>query len=155
MADFVTERQQRHFPAHIENLLSGRGFQEIGLDGTKERVFGKRVDGEGEPPLTLRVYTTVDKRTGNLRDKGSDAIRVALFTLGEDGEPKMIGAEKSVYRVQNWKANLKDRLEDAKETLIGLRCKDGHFMVLRDGSNGKFWGCSEYPRCSHTKNYDG
>jgi hypothetical protein len=26
-------------------------------------------------------------------------------------------------------------------------------MVLRDGKNGKFWGCSEYPNCKHTDDY--
>ena len=160
MADFVTEAQQRRFPTEIEDLLEARGFREVDVDGTKERVFGKRVDSKNEPPMTLRVYTTVDTRTGNLREKGSDAIRVALFAMGASNqvlwqEPKMVGAEKSVYRVQNWKENLRSRLDNAKKTLIGPRCSNGHLMTLRNGSNGKFWGCSEYPRCTDTKDYDG
>jgi hypothetical protein len=28
------------------------------------------------------------------------------------------------------------------------RCRRGHPMVIRHGSNGYFWGCSRYPLCS-------
>lgn len=31
------------------------------------------------------------------------------------------------------------------------RC--GAEMVLRDGKNGKFWGCSTFPKCRHTNDY--
>lgn len=33
------------------------------------------------------------------------------------------------------------------------RCPDcGHLLVSRDGKNGKFWGCSQYPKCNTTCN---
>ena len=30
--------------------------------------------------------------------------------------------------------------------------KCGKPMVLRNGKNGQFWGCSGYPECKNTKN---
>lgn len=30
----------------------------------------------------------------------------------------------------------------------------GEEMVLREGKYGKFWGCSGYPDCKHTENYE-
>ncbi|MDE6005357.1 MAG: topoisomerase DNA-binding C4 zinc finger domain-containing protein [Oscillospiraceae bacterium] len=30
--------------------------------------------------------------------------------------------------------------------------KCGKSMVLRNGQNGQFWGCSGYPQCRNTKN---
>jgi hypothetical protein len=154
-ATFVTEDQKRAFPREIEQLLENRGFMELDVDGTEERVFGKRVDNflDSPEPLTLRVYTSVDSRTGRLRDKGSDAIRVALFAKGRDGRAVMVGAQKRVNRVQNWKNNLRSRLDQASE-MVGPRCRDGHLMALRNGSNGKFWGCSRYPKCKNTKSHE-
>lgn len=38
------------------------------------------------------------------------------------------------------------------EWLQGTQCKSCKqgYMVLKDGKNGKFLGCSNYPRCRHT-----
>jgi hypothetical protein len=30
-------------------------------------------------------------------------------------------------------------------------CPKGHTMVIREGENGYFWGCSHFPRCFYTK----
>lgn len=34
----------------------------------------------------------------------------------------------------------------------GICPRCGGNLVLRDGKNGKFWGCSKYPKCKFTKN---
>lgn len=31
--------------------------------------------------------------------------------------------------------------------------KCGNIMILREGSRGKFWGCSAFPKCKNTENY--
>ncbi len=30
----------------------------------------------------------------------------------------------------------------------------GEDMVVREGEHGKFWGCTGYPECEHTENYE-
>lgn len=154
MAHFITETQQRSFRSDMRDILLSRGFQKLDLPHVNEEVYGKRVDRDGEP-LTLRVFTTVEESSGMPRTNGSDAIRVALFGKDEDGDAKLVGADTRVHRTRNWESNLRDRLENATETLIGPKCSHGHRMVLRSGSNGKFWGCSEFPRCNDTKPYNG
>jgi hypothetical protein len=154
MSTFITPEQRQRFPHEMRQILAGRDFQKIPDSEGKEVVYGKRVDRKGEP-LTLRVYTTIDKRSGLPREKGSDAIRIALFGIDSDGNPKLIGADTRVHRTQNWKQNLAERLDGATEKLIGPKCSNGHRMALRSGPSGKFWGCTEYPRCEETRNYSG
>lgn len=31
--------------------------------------------------------------------------------------------------------------------------KCGALMVLRDGKNGQFYGCTNFPKCKYTENY--
>jgi hypothetical protein len=50
--------------------------------------------------------------------------------------------------------------EKAKETEVSLavqhHCPDCNSrMTLRNGKNGKFWGCVQYPRCTGVRNEDG
>ena len=45
----------------------------------------------------------------------------------------------------------KDSLEEMKEQKMCPYCKTE--LVLREGKNGKFYGCSNYPRCDYTRRY--
>lgn len=137
----------------MDSFLLSKGFRELDLDGTKEKVYGKRVDRNGIP-LTFRVYSTI--KDGVARDKGNDAIRVELFKWDVDlGEAVHVGHGKRVHRIDTWRKNLKKRISDV-ESLIGPACPNcGDLMVLRSGENGKFWGCSSYKKgCRGTRNYD-
>jgi hypothetical protein len=136
----------------MRQFLSERGFRRIDLEGTKEDVYGRRVDRDGMD-LSLRVYTSV--KDGIARDCGKDAIRVCIFWRDPDNEIRLIGIKKRVNRISTWRKNLANRLDNWEE-LIGPRCvMCGSPMVLRSSKHGKFWGCSTYPYCDHTENHNG
>lgn len=45
------------------------------------------------------------------------------------------------------------RMQEALKCGVCPRCNGK--LVLRNGKNGKFYGCSNYPKCTFTKNIDG
>lgn len=61
----------------FQNALTERGYQEVIVDGIGEILYVKDYD-----PLELRIYSTLDKKTKTIRDKGKDAIRSVLFHKG-------------------------------------------------------------------------
>jgi len=150
----------------MNEFLLTQGFSRIPpemLPNTRELVYGRRVDA-GAIPLTVRVYTGIDP-SGQSRDVGQDAMRVALFTKVPDPQNpskaavKQLFGSKRVHRVAGWAKNLQSRinevLEKAKKQKICDRC--GLPMVLREGkskSTGSpysFYGCSGYPSCTNTR----
>ena len=127
----------------IRELLEGRGFKEIFIDGTREITYGKIVGKN----TCLRVYTSVVPIDGESRGVGEDAIRVSLVYRKKDGTITGIGSDTKVYRIQTWVTNLMKRL-DKWETLIGPNCKKcGLPMRKCEGKYGEFWGCIGYPDC--------
>lgn len=128
------------------DFLVPQGFFETDFPGVKEIVFSKRVDVDGLP-LSLRVYTGINP-DGNSRTVGEDAIRCVLFWRMPDGVIKKIATSKRVHRVEGWKTNLQDRIDNLKP---GPRCQCGAPMVSRKGKNGEFYGCASYPACKQTK----
>ena len=139
----------------IETFFDGTDFQKLDTDD-KEIVYGKRVDDEIGLgiPVTMRVYTSVDKRTGVSRKNGSDAIRVYLFYRDKNGTVKRLCGTRRVHRTQNWTKNLSTRIMKASKNVFSKHTcpKCDSPMVLRtNGNSGNtFWGCSSYPVCSHT-----
>ena len=116
-------------------------WQPVQLDGVHEMVYGRRVAHDA----TLRVYTSVV--AGQSRSKGKDAIRVCLFQRGEDGVIRLVGGDRRVHRVEGWRKNLGERLDNWME-LTGPDCpKCGKMMANRKSEYGHFWGCSDYPNC--------
>jgi len=150
----------------MNSFMISQGFSRIPqemLPGTRELVYGKRVDNSGIA-LTVRVYTGIDS-SGQSRDVGQDAMRVALFTRVPDPTnpsktlSKQLFGSKRVHRVAGWVKNLKSRIDEviekSKYQKVCDRC--GLPMILRQGkskSTGKpysFYGCSGYPSCTNTK----
>jgi hypothetical protein len=130
---------------------------------TGEMVYGKRVWMQGSTrQLTLRVYTTIDPWAGEARKKGSDAIRVALFWReiltneggDEEAKPaKLIGGDTKCLRVEGWRGNLGDRLQNWPD-LLGPECpRCQRPMAEREYQGSKFWGCTGYPVCKATINF--
>lgn len=150
----------------MDEFLLHQGFARIPpamLVGTRELVYGKRVDNSGIP-LTVRIYTGIDP-TGQSRDVGEDAMRVALFTKVPDPQnpskmvAKQLFGSKRVNRVAGWAKNLQSRINEVmgKATQQKLCDKCGLPMILREGkskSTGNpysFYGCSGYPSCTNTR----
>ncbi|RDJ34991.1 MAG: hypothetical protein DWQ19_09155 [Crenarchaeota archaeon] len=133
----------------MHEFLTSKGFSEISIPGTIERVYGKRVR-QDDLQLSLRVYTGVVGK--HSREAGADAIRVALFMRKPSGEIVKLGGSKRVHRVQNWRINLAKRIEDWLSYMPEHKCdKCGMPMVVRTSKNGKFLGCSGYPNCRVTR----
>jgi len=150
----------------MNDFMVSQGFSVIPqemLPGTRELVYGKRVDSNGIA-LTVRVYTGIDS-SGQSRDVGQDAMRVALFTRVPDSTSplktvsKQLFGSKRVHRVAGWAKNLKSRIDEVIEKSKYQKVCDkcGLPMILRQGKSkngGKpysFYGCSGYPSCTNTK----
>lgn len=136
----------------MEDFLLPKGFRPINLPGTRELVYGKRVDCNGLA-LTLRVYSSISAGAG--RGVGEDAIRVVLFLKLDDKIVKL-GGSKRVHRVQGWRENLQSRLSDWQQFLPARTCACGKPMVLRHVKKGPrkgeaFYGCTGYPECTNTE----
>lgn len=126
--------------SEMDDFLRGQGFTRIGLSGVNELVYSRFVDDN----LCQRVYTTIEGERS--RANGKDAIRCVLVTR-IDGETKIIGVDKPVFRVMGWKQNLQDRLDNWTEQL-GPRCPNCQApTVQRTSRRGPFWGCCRYPVC--------
>lgn len=140
----------------MDGFLLDKGFEEIKIKNVKEKVY-KYSFTVNDHPVQIRVYSTIDKRTGMARGKGNDAIRVEVYKWDVDSEEFVhVGHSKRVHRIETWRKNLGKRLSNVSD-MFGPACPNcGDMMVLRDGSNGKFWGCSKYHStgCDGTRNYN-
>jgi hypothetical protein len=141
--------------AEMSLFLVPQGFGTISIPGTVEIVFGKRVDlpipgTDKKIPLTLRVFTGINP-SGESRDVGEDAIRVRLFVRNSEGKILELSGSKRVHRVVNWKQNLQKRLDGWKDYVQDTCDRCGMPMQHRRGKNGPFLGCTDYPKCNHTK----
>lgn len=102
----------------------------------------------------VRIFSTIDKRTGKARSKGSDAIRTVIW---DNNISRPIGGRTKTLRIKTWKKNLLKKLkslDDETETYIETCDECGSFMVIRNGQYGEFFGCVQYPDCSNTKNIE-
>jgi len=126
-------------------------FKEVDYDWTGELVYEATSDNGA---FTLRVYSSLDKRTGEARDKGSDAIRTVVLHT-KSGNPVL--SKKRTNRIQTWKKNLKKKINSIEnqksEVVMCSEC--GNPMVIRTSGDGdKFYGCSAYPDCENTESID-
>jgi hypothetical protein len=125
----------------MDEFLTGRGFQRIHLPGVHEHVYGRIMDKE----ICLRIYTSIEGMIS--RGTGSDAIRCVLMHRDTDGVIRLIGADKRVHRVQGWRINLAQRINNWRE-MLGPPCpKCGKPTQARESKRGPFWGCIGYPQC--------
>lgn len=131
-------------------LEEARGEWELAEDAaTKEHVYDAR-DFSPHDDVVLRVFSTVDERTDEARNKGADAIRLAVWNKKVKGP---MGGRKKTLRIKTWRKNLKNKIEDIfgeSENYIKKCDECGSWMILREGEYGEFYGCSSYPDCNNT-----
>tara|TARA_R100000008_G_C3559081_1_gene155004 strand:+ start:526 stop:1041 length:516 start_codon:yes stop_codon:yes gene_type:complete len=103
---------------------------------------------------SIRIFSSVDRRTKKTREIGSDAIRVTLYDLKKD---RPVKAERRVNRTVNAFSNMKERARElwkyvADGEHICPKCES--LLVKRTAKRSKkdFMGCSSYPACTHTQN---
>jgi len=112
---------------HIIKLLNDKGFVEVEMPNTKERVFEWRVttkDANGAAvatPVRLLIYTSVDKRTGEVRKVGIDAIRVCGVRTFTNGEERGCIKRKRVNRTGKIEAILDRMLERCRTAYTEAR----------------------------------
>lgn len=131
----------------FEKFVVPLGFQQIKIEGTVELVYAKIVK-LNQYTFSLRIYSSINP-DGNSRSVGSDAIRVALFIKTDT--IKMVGGDKRVHRVEGWRSNLGERLNNWQELLTKSCPKCNGLTALRKPKAGAKWkafyGCINYPVC--------
>jgi len=101
--------------------------------------------------IVLRVYSTIDKRTGRARSKDSDAIRLVVFNRHV---MRPMGGRVKTLRIETYCKNLTEKIQDIFEEYEQYvnECPEcGRWMVIREGKYGEFLGCTGYPDCDHTE----
>lgn len=90
-----------------------RGFH--ALDPEKKVVKGEIVfDLTIEPGIVIRVWTSIHQGSQTGASVGSDAIRVQFYNASKN-HPMVPGKAPIVKRTQNWRDNLRERIEDVLE----------------------------------------
>ena len=87
-------------------LIEAQGFSRITPERGYEITYERPTQYDSN--IVVRIYSTVDERTGYSRSSGSDAIRTIL----KQKEGKVLKKYSRVNRTRNWRANLLKRYED-------------------------------------------
>lgn len=102
-----SDRNHRLFLAgRLLNMLNTAGFTEVEMPNTMERVFERKVVTKNktgkdvETPVRILVYTSIDKRSKEIRKVGEDAVRICgVRTFKEEDKELGIIKRKRVNRV--------------------------------------------------------
>ncbi len=135
--------------ADLEGVMRDCGFSEVSLPGTFERVFERAVVDDGNAVgVVVRVYTTLPRGAGVVRERGADAIRVVLV---DRKSGRAVWSATRTHRTQGWRERMVERMREAWRAVAGLpRCPEcGRAMVERKSARtGRpFLGCAGYPEC--------
>ena len=112
--------------AEMNDFMRFNGFALVGVDKTThEALWGHEHQYDythADTGLTVRMFSTIDKRDGAGRRSGGDAIRLIL--LRPDGKPMRGSKFTRVHRVKNWRKNLLARIDYIMERLDDGRIRD-------------------------------
>ena len=135
------------------NEMIDMGFDERSIERTKEAVFFRDIP---DTNFSVAIFSTLEN--GEMRDSGSDAIKVTLWN-NKKGRP--IASESRINRVGEV-ADILIRVRDRARKVWGLakhvhhceRCSDGVMIIRKPKGNAKwkaFKGCSNFPTCNNTE----
>lgn len=97
------------------------------------------------PAMERGIYKIAE----NKPEVFNDAQKQEIFDYIKNNQH--IGKEARAEHKQNVIA-YKQSLEENKKQKICPYCKDE--LVLRNGKNGKFYGCKNYPKCRYTRSFE-
>lgn len=104
---------------------SRNDFERVDLDRCWEYVYEHPIH---TTPLVIRVFSSIDKRTGMSRERGKDAIRVVLVDKEAN---RGLKKSKRTYRIKGWPERLRLKI-------LGLywqvRDRSGDFVFCGCGS---------------------
>lgn len=125
--DSNIQSDRQTLAADVVALLTKCGFVKQNRPGTYEDVYALPVNDETHNGrINVLVYTSVEK--GEIRECGTDAIRICAVYSAKDGKERGIAAaEKRVNRVGDMSAivdRMHQRMRDVyKIVKTGSRCK--------------------------------
>lgn len=145
MARYVQINEQE-----FRDFLEPKGFTVNESVPGNELVFEAEHD-QGD--AIIRIYSSVQRRgygAGAGRKVGKDAIRVVLLARMPGNSSlttlKPIFKGKRVHRVENWRENLRTRMNEAFEHIHENPCPEcGAILVRREGKYGSFYSCVMWP----------
>lgn len=90
--------------------------------------------------------TTLNDIDGKPSTEVNESYRCPMCTR------RLILSESGYWFCSGYKKGCKVQLADIEGTPETVnRCREcGNLLVKREGKNGSFWGCSDYPKCSRT-----
>ena len=105
----------------FEDILPNN-YEEVDVKGCKEFVY--QIDTKNEN-VNVRIYSTVDKRSGQTRDKGADAIRIVYWSIRTD---RPIGKSKKILRVEG-ATTIQERISSRIEEFLNeAHVQDDNFV---------------------------
>jgi hypothetical protein len=105
--------------------------------------------------VDVKIFTSVDARTGLARPRGEDAIRIVVYD--KRAKRKIVSWSTELKRVGSWQARL---MEKAGAAIIRASyrpqcptCRQDT-MIIYGRPEAQFWGCSNYPKCGSTSDLE-
>lgn len=106
------------------------------------------------PTRLLKIYSSVDKRTGWSRESRTDSIRIVLAdNTGEPKHPRF----KRINRNGNWRPNLWKRIAQTLRAggVVESCPRCGHLLNLwrNSNNNSRFLSCSNRKKCIYKQDF--
>lgn len=101
--------------------------------------------------IDVKVFTSVDARTGLARPIGEDAIRIVVYD--KRAKRKIVSWSVELRRTGNWQIRLREKAGAAiLRTSYRPHCPvcRQDTMIIYGRPEAQFWGCSNYPKCGGT-----
>ena len=105
--------------------------------------------------IDVKVFTSVDARTGLARPIGEDAIRIVVYD--KRAKRKIVPWSVELKRTGNWQIRLREKAGAAiLRASYRPHCPVCHqdTMIVYGRPEAQFWGCSNYPKCSGTSDLE-
>jgi hypothetical protein len=101
--------------------------------------------------IDVKVFTSIDARTGLARPIGEDAIRIVVYD--QRAKRKIIAWSVELKRTGSWHTRLQEKTGAAiLRASFRPHCPGCHqdTMIIYGRPDAQFWGCSNYPKCGGT-----
>jgi hypothetical protein len=101
--------------------------------------------------IDVKVFTSIDARTGLARPVGDDAIRIVVYD--KRAKRKIVSWSVELKRVGNWQVRLREKAGAALlHASYRPHCPVCHqdTVIIFGRPEAQFWGCSNYPKCGGT-----
>jgi hypothetical protein len=147
---FSKEQFEAALPVDKE---SGKAlWQYVGFE-KGEHVYKMPIKNGNLKRVAILIRSSV-KKDGYAAGTGNDSIRLWLVN-SETGKPLGKKVDAYTQRTAGWERRMNDKLCQLHERGLHMhdcpKCSSG-VMVERHGKHGKFYGCSNFPRCRNTMN---